>query len=309
MIRYRGLFVMVLCALVVAPAFAQQPVVVTGTVTDASGGVLPGAIVEALRGNRLATVTTTGQDGRYRLELPSTSSYRIRARLDGFTTETAAVMATTNTTQNFRLGIAPVNDTVVVTASRTEESRTSVTESLAVFTSEDIQTLGSQSIADVLRFVPGLNVEAVGREGATASLFSRGGESDYNQVLIDGVRVNTNGGQFDFSRVSAGGIERVEVVRGAQSALYGSDAINSVVQIFTKRGTTTGAPQLTGSIEGGTFGTVRSDVRVLGGARQRIDYHFGGTYRGSDGAFSDRLNRFRPVRSDLDRWWYRRDPR
>ena len=289
MIRYRELFVIALCSLFVAPAFAQQPVVVTGTVTDASGAVLPGATLEALSGNRLATVTTTGQDGRYRLELPSASSYQVRARLDGFTTETAAVMATTNATQDFRLRIAPVNDTIVVTASRTEESRASVTESLAVFSAEDIQELGAQSIADVLRFVPGLNVEATGREGGLASLFSRGGESDYNQVLIDGVRVNVSGGQFDFSRVSAGEIERVEVVRGAQSALYGSDAIGAVIQIFTKRGTPNGAPQLSGSIEGGTFGTARGDLRILGGAQNRVDYQLGATYRGSDGAFSDQL--------------------
>ncbi len=100
MVRYRGLLVIGLYALLVAPAFAQQPVAVTGTVTDASGGVLPGTIIEAFRGNRLSTTVTTGSDGRYRLELPS-NSYRVRARLDGFTTETATVDATTNTTQDF----------------------------------------------------------------------------------------------------------------------------------------------------------------------------------------------------------------
>ena len=289
MIRYRGLFTLALCGLFVTPAFAQQPVVVTGTVTDASGAVLPGASIEAFSGNRLATEATTGRDGRYRLELPSAGSYQVQARLDGFTTGTAAVMASTSTTRDFRLGIAPVNDTVVVTASRTEQSRASVTESLSVFTTEDIQALGSHSLADIVTQIPGLNVEATGREGGLASLFSRGGESDYNQVLIDGVRMNVSGGAFDFSRVSASEIERVEVVRGAQSALYGSDAIGSVIQIFTKRGTPTGAPRVSGSLEGGTFGTARSDLRVLGGAQQRVDYQFGLSQRGSNGAFEDRL--------------------
>ena len=78
--------------------------------------------------------------------------------------------------------------------------------------------------------------------------------------------------QFDFSRLSAGEIDRVEVVRGAQSALYGSDAIGSVVQIFTKRGQPTDAPQLSGSFEGGSFGTARGDAWLLGGAGQRLDY-------------------------------------
>ncbi len=289
MIRYRGLSVVALCTLSVAPAVAQQTVVVSGTITDVSGGVLPGAIVEAFSSNRLATMATTSADGRYRLELPA-SSYQVRVRLDGFTTQTAAVMATANATQDFRLGIAPVNDTVVVTASRTEESRASVTESLSVFTAEDIQALGSHSLADIVTQVPGLNIEATGREGGLASLFSRGGESDYNQVLIDGVRVNATGGYFDFSRVSASEIERVEVVRGAQSALYGSDAIGSVIQIFTKRGTPTGEPRISGSFEGGTFGTTRSDLRVLGGLQQRVDYQFGLSQRGSNGAFEDRLS-------------------
>ena len=162
-------------------------------------------------------------------------------------------------------------------------------ESHSVFTADDIETLGSHSVADVLRYVPGLNVESTGREGQLASVFARGGESDYNHVLIDGVRVNANGGDYDFSRVSANEIERVEVVRGAQSALYGSDAIGSVIQIFTKRGTPDSGPRLAGSIEGGSFGTARGDLRVLGGAQQRIDYQFGVAYRGTDGAFQHRL--------------------
>ena len=144
-------------------------------------------------------------------------------------------------------------------------------------------------MAEVVQQIPGLNVESTGREGSIASLFSRGGESDYNHVLIDGVRMNVSGGQFDFSRVSASEIERVEVVRGAQSALYGSDAIGSVVQIFTKRGSPSEPPRVSGSVEGGTFNTVRSDLRLLGGAGARVDYQVGTAYRGSNGAFEDRL--------------------
>ena len=77
----------------------------------------------------------------------------------------------------------------------------------------------------MVRFVPGVNVESAGREGSVTSMFTRGGESDYNLVLIDGVRVNQSGGVFDFSRINAAEIERVEVVRGAQSSLWGSDAM------------------------------------------------------------------------------------
>ena len=79
------------------------------------------------------------------------------------------------------------------------------------------------------------------------------------------------------------------MVRGGQSALYGSDAIGSVIQIFTKRGSPESGPRLAGSVEGGSFGTSRGDLRLLGGARRRLDYQLGVTYRGTDGAFGNRL--------------------
>ena len=277
------------CLLVVTSATAQQTIVVTGSITDSSGAALPGAVVQALRGNRAVSVTTTLPDGRYRLQLQAAGAYLLRAQLTGFAASTLTIQIDASATQDFQLGLAPLNDTIVVTASRTAESRVSVTESFSVFTAEDIQALGSPSLAEVVQQVPGLNIASTGREGSTAALFSRGGESDYNHVLIDGVRANVSGGQFDFSRISATEIERVEVVRGAQSALYGSDAIGSVIQIFTKRGSPTAAPRVYGSFEGGTFNTVRSDFRILGGAQQRIDYQLGAAYRGSDGAFQDQL--------------------
>ncbi|MCE2515077.1 MAG: TonB-dependent receptor [Acidobacteria bacterium] len=289
MIRSLALLALVACVLAQPPAAAQAPVSVTGVVSDSSGGVLPGATIEALRGIRIVAATTTGPEGAYRLALPSEGTYRVTARLDGFAAGAAEVVAAGAATANFRLEIAPLRDTVVVTASRTAEGRASVMESHAVITAEEIRTLGSSSLADVLRHVPGFSLEATGRDGSLTSLYSRGGESDYNHVLIDGVRVNGTGGDYDFGRVSAAEIERVEVVRGAQSALYGSDAIGSVIQIFTKRGVEDGGPRLSGSVEGGSFGSSRGDLRLRGGARRRLDYQLGVTYRGTDGAFEDRL--------------------
>ncbi len=287
------LFLFVLSAAAVAPAAAQAPVVVTGLVTDPSGGVLPGATIEARRGLRVLAVATTGVDGRYRLDLPPEGADRLVARLAGFApagiTVTAGAVDAGTATVDFRLDLAPLQDMVVVTASRTSERRVAVTESLAVFTAEDIERLGSHSVADVLGQVPAFSVQSTGREGSISAVYARGGEADYNQVLIDGVRVNADGGDYDFGRLAAGEIERVEVVRGAQSALYGSDAIGSVIQIFTKRGTPDRGPRLSGSLEGGSFGTSRGDLRLLGGARRRIDYALGVTHRSTDGAFRDRL--------------------
>ena len=292
-VSFRPFLLFVLSAVAVAPVAAQAPVAVTGLVTDPSGGVLPGAAIEARRGLRVVAVASSGMDGRYRLELPPGGAERVTARLAGFApagiTVTAGAADAGTATVDFRLDLAPLEDSVVVTASRTAERGASVTESYAVFTAEDVARLGSHSVAEVLRQVPAFSVQSTGREGSISAVYARGGESDYNHVLVDGVRVNADGGSYDFGRVAAGEIERVEVVRGAQSALYGSDAIGSVIQIFTKRGTPDSGPRLSGSIEGGSFGTSRGDLRLLGGVRRRIDYQIGVAHRSTDGAFQDRL--------------------
>ncbi len=269
---------------------AAQRVDVTGTVTDSSGAVLPGATIDATVAGLSVATALTGADGRYRIPLAPATLHQLRARMDGFAEAAFDIRpAAGAAAHDFTLKIAAVADQIVVTASRLPESRSATTESVAVFTAKEIQALGSTSLADVLRMVPGLNVESTGREGALASLFARGGESDYNLVLIDGVRVNPSGGQFDFSRVSAAEIDRLEVVRGGQSSLYGSDAIGSVVQVITKRAAPGDAARLMGSFEGGSFDTWRGDAKLLGGARRRVDYQLGAAYRGSEGAFQNIL--------------------
>jgi vitamin B12 transporter len=273
-----------------APALAQGQVSISGTIADATGAVLPGATVEAVVNGQVAAVTATGADGTYALTLPAGTLYQLRVSLDGFAPRTlASATASADADIDVALEIGALNDTIVVTASGTERTASTVAESLSVFTGEDLEALGATSVADALRTIPGLNVEATGREGGLASLFSRGAESDYNLVIIDGVRVNVSGGQFDFSRIAAAEIARIEVVRGAQSALYGSDAIGSVIQIFTHRAGASDAPRLSGSFEGGSFNTVRGDLQVNGGAAGRVDYRAGVSVRGTDGAFADIL--------------------
>ena len=284
-----GLFLLTAFICGANPAVAQN-VDVTGTVKDTSGAVLPGATIDAAVAGLSVATTVTGPDGRYRIALAPGTLHQLRARMNGFADDTFDIRAASGSaTRDFTLRIAAVADEIVVTATRVPESRSATTESMAVFTAKDIQALGSTSLVDVLRMVPGLNVESTGREGALASLFARGGESDYNLVLIDGVRVNPSGGQFDFSRVSGAEIDRLEIVRGGQSSLYGSDAIGSVVQVFTKRAAPGDAPRVMGSLEGGSFDTWRGDASVLGGAQRRVDYQLGVAYRGSEGAFQDIL--------------------
>ena len=281
-------FATMLLVVSASAAQAQQLAVVTGQVTDPSAAVVPGAVVVATEGGRQVAATASGPDGRFALRLPA-GAYDLTVTLSGFADERFPLAVSGDVERDVVLRIAAIGDTLIVTASRSPERRTMTTESVAVFTAEDIAAAGAAQLGDVVRQVPGLVIEANGREGAVASLFARGGESDYNHVLIDGVRVNANGGQFDFSRITAAEIERVEVVRGAQSALYGSDAIGSVIQVFTRRAAPADPPYVTGSAEAGSFNTWRGSAHLLGGAWQRVDYQAGVSFRGTEGAFEDVL--------------------
>ena len=285
-----ALVLLFILANLVSVAAAQTPVTIHGTVTDTSGAVMPGATVDAVVAGRSVSRVTTDAAGAFRVEIPAGVPLELRVHREGFADQVVAITGDASSPpQRILLQVGGVSDTLVVTASRAAESRTRVTESVTSFTRADIDALGASSLADVVRFVPGVNVEATGREGSVTSMFSRGGESDYNLVLIDGVRVNQSGGVFDFSRINAAEIERLEVVRGAQSSLWGSDAMGSVVQLFTRRAGAADRPQVMGSAEAGSLGAFRGDARLMGGASGRIDYSAGLSRRQTDGAFTDLL--------------------
>src|SRR4029077_19096107 len=102
------------------------------------------------------------------------------------------------------------------------------------------------------------------------SLFVRGGESNFSKVLIDGIPVNDVGGGFEFANLGSTGVDRVEVLRGPNSVLYGSDALGAVINVTTRRGVSL-VPQFELSSEGGNFATLRNDASVAGAIRQ-FDY-------------------------------------
>jgi len=125
---------------------------------------------------------------------------------------------------------------VVVTASRAAENTSEISASTTVITREDIEARQSVSLAQLLSLAGGIDVASNGAPGASTSVFMRGTNSNHVLVLIDGVRANTaNDGRFDFSLLRPEDIERIEIVRGARSAQYGSDAIGGVIQIFTRK--------------------------------------------------------------------------
>ncbi len=159
-------------------------------------------------------------------------------------------------------------DTLTVTATRVPTPLRDVSTSITVITADDIAARQVYTVADVLRSVPGLDVVQSGGLGKTTSVFLRGANSNHTLVLVDGIEVNdpaSPGASFDFAHLTVDNIERIEILRGPQSTLYGSDAIGGVIHIITKQGT--GKPRHGLSAEGGSYGT----WKVLGNTAGRID--------------------------------------
>ena len=156
---------------------------------------------------------------------------------------------------------------IVVTATRYPVAADSVASTVTVLRGDDLRARGIRFVGDALRQVPGSHVVQGGAFGAATSLFLRGGESDYVKVLVDGVPVNQPGGFYDFGSLTTDNVERIEVLSGPASVLYGSDAIAGVVQIVTRGGGD--GLRLSAGGEGGSFGSARWEAAALGGSEER----------------------------------------
>jgi vitamin B12 transporter len=165
-------------------------------------------------------------------------------------------VAAAQTPDTARLG------TVVVSASKVPRPVATLSQAVTVLSGEDLRARGITRVSDALREVPGASLVQSGSYGAITSLFLRGGESRYTKVLIDGVAVNAPGGSFDFSHLTTDNIERIEIVRGPASVLYGADAVTGIVQIFTRRGSE--ARRLSLGARGGKYHSFDVDGDVSG---------------------------------------------
>lgn len=291
----RGALLVTLFTLISSAGAASEHGRVTGAVSDPSGAKVVAARV-ALRDAAGVAVyqARSDNDGQFSISGVAEGRYRVTVEATGFTqTQEATVDVRAGATETIsaQLEIAAISDQMVVTATRTETATGELAGSVSVLTSEGLRLENQSLISESLRGVPGLSVAQTGGRGGLTSIFARGGESDYNKVLIDGVPVNAAGGLFDFASLTTENIERVEVVRGPQSALFGSDAMTSVIQLITRRGTTT-QPELEFSGEGGSFDFQRETARVSGLARW-FDYSASFGYQSTNGRFtnSDYVNR------------------
>jgi len=252
----------------------------TGHVVDATGRVLPRAYVRVLSEDG-ATVagTFTDETGRFSLTADLPAPCRLETSLTGFQTTTAPCA---QDEQRVTLPLAPVRETVLVSATRTAAPASQVGASATVYTAGDLERLQKPLLADLLVATPGAMLIRNGGPGTVTSLFVRGGESDYNKILLDGVPLNEPGGTFFLSNLTTENLDRIEVVRGAYSSLFGSDAMASVIQLFTKRPQGgSQRPQVSAQIDGGTYGTLHTTAAVSG-AHQRLDYSLGAARLGSD---------------------------
>ena len=174
---------------------------------------------------------------------------------------------------------------ISVTADRLQESLKDKTDSITVITRDQIERQQWRYVTDALREVPGLAVVQSGSPGKTTSLFLRGGNSEQVLVLIDGVQINDPFfGGVEIEDVTTDNIERIEIVRGPQSPLYGSDAIAGVINIITRTGSRD--TQMNASFEGGTFETFREKAGISG-SKEKATYALNYSRNDSKGQFDN----------------------
>jgi len=207
-----------------------------GRVLDPDGHPVSGARVTVSGATAAPLVAVTDASGAFAVDgLPAGAAVDVQAWTDGLSAPPIRVTVPDKDVA-LRLAVSAVRETLTVTASHVDTPLSLVGDSVTVLTRDDLDARQITTLGDALRLVSGFGVARNGGPGTVTSVFPRGGESDYTMVLVDGVRMNSFGGGLDFSQVPTAGAERIEIVRGPQSALYGSDAIGGVVQVVTPRG-------------------------------------------------------------------------
>jgi outer membrane cobalamin receptor len=246
-------------------AQAQSTAVLFGRITDRTGAALDAQVIaQPFSGGSNTIRTETRADGSYSLPLPP-GAYRV--------TVTSPQMARVE--QQFtlrdgqrrewsvRMELASLSSKVVVSAQAEPAPANTVAAPVTVITQQEISQLQAIWLAPLLTSAPGASMARLGPLGGITSFFLDGGNSDFTKFLVDGTPVNEPGGDIDLSNFDVTDIDKIEIVHGATSALFGSDAVDGVVQIFTHQGTTE-QPLVSLLAEGGTFQTQREEADLSG---------------------------------------------
>ncbi len=244
---------------------------IRGVVTDTTGAKVTGAnVVLVLNGKVVASAVSTadgsfeiltGGDGRFFL-VASAKSFRQLQTPDFYAGRLDSIE------RNLVLEPEWVRESIVVTATGTPTPQPQTSAATSVLSTLDLEL--RSDLVSALRLMPGTSVVEEGQRGGQTSLFVRGGNSDANKVLIDGVSAGDLGGRFDFGPLSTTAVESAEIYRGPNSSLYGADAASGVVSLTTPHGTTS-FPSLLFQGDAGNFHTSREQLEVAG-AHNKLDY-------------------------------------
>jgi vitamin B12 transporter len=265
-------FTLLISTLFAVPLQAQQSSL-RGKIADPLGAPISGAKIILLQDDKEVAKALSDSQGAFEVTVPGPGRYIPQVAAAGFSTQTLdPVFIGANKSENLivSLRIGPLPQQIVVSATGIPTPLAQVGSSVSLIDIDQINAQNKLDVLENLRLIPGAQIVQSGQRGAITSLFIRGGESDFNKVMIDGIPVNGIGGSFDFAQLSNNGVESVEVLRGSNSVLYGSDALAGVVNITAPRGTTL-IPELKYSVDGGNFSTLNQDVS-LSGAVHQFDY-------------------------------------
>jgi iron complex outermembrane receptor protein/vitamin B12 transporter len=270
-LRCRALF---FASTLLFTSVSSWAVTVHGTVTDTVGRPVSNANVALIQNGQVVLSTTTHYDGTYQLSNGASGQFYVLAAGTSFrqvSTKAFYGSALDAVEQNIVLEPEWVRQSIVVTATGTPTPQAQISASVTTIPATDFAN--RVDMVDPLRQVAGLNIVQTGQRVGATSIFIRGGNSDANKILLDGVTIEDIGGVFDLSGLSTTGIASVEAYRGPNSVLYGSDASAGVIAFTTPRGSTS-FPTLLYEGDLGTFGTYRNEIQ-LGGTHSKFDYYGG----------------------------------
>ena len=217
--------------------------------------------------------TATNARGEFEISPGPSGGCEAKITKDGFAPRTVALSDGKDVAVT--LALAPTSDRVVVTATGSPVSIEEAGVSASIFTSNDFAARAHPFLEDYLREVPGLSVVQTGINGGVTSLFVRGGNSISPLVLLDGMPLTDPGGAIDLAHLTTAGIDRMEVIQGPESALFGAEASSGVIQLFTHHGDAeSDTPHGYVAYERGSYSTDHWTASLDGGLMHRIDYSF-----------------------------------
>jgi iron complex outermembrane receptor protein/vitamin B12 transporter len=265
--------VVLLVLFLTSSAWAQEGASISGAIVDPLGARVGGAQTKLLLDGNTVRDGVADSRGDFRFDGLAEGRYRLEVSAPGFqtrTTDPVFVGRAASVTVDVALPIGPLEQNVSVTAAATDVLPSQIGAPVTVIDQTTIAALGKPDVLEALRLVPGVSLVQTGARGGLTSIFVRGGNSNFNKVLIDGIPANDIGGSVDLSQYSVAGVDRIEALRDPNSVVFGSDALSGVVSVISRRGQTR-VPLGELSIDGGNLGT-HHETAAAGGVVRRFDY-------------------------------------